>query len=409
MQLEAETNGVAGVTIVVPTQATSHTTYSRPPAPAPASGGLANVTKDGGTVFAYNDAKIGFTPSWWLGSPIWTEVTGTGLSGTILDFKFDPFSARLGANNSGALAAYCATTAGIYYCPNILVAAGSAVWTQKLAYTQATCLIRTPIWAQGTIYIYGLPTAPGQPTVKKLTANGATVAWTQTVGTQASVGAFVGFEIDQTGNDEVLAAGDVGTTSYVYRILNGGAPSQLANTAFTSVNSDPTGISFIQKPLKTPAGIDNNNTGSSEYFVYAAYQQDAALTTRAFFKTTDGATSAVTDITPADGGTKYPPVSLISSIAFTSNSLIMAAATIGGRLFTSTDGGSTWTNTGYTSANETSGFFPRTQSGNYGLYIGATSDVAYSSNFGVTVASKLGNWNAAVGGSGGFRGVIPVY
>lgn len=410
MSAELESAGVVGLTVLIPTANNAvYGGYSVPLAtPTDTSSDIEGITSDGGTVFVIRSTKIGITVTWFNGSPAYIDVTRTGLSGTILDFALDPFSERLtSTNKTGPLAAYCVTTAGVYYITNILK--NSSVWVQQSALTYATAVLRCSITVSGGIVVHGLPAVPGQPTCRRFTDNGATIAWTQTVGSNSSVGAFVGMDIDQSGSDEVLASGCVGTTGYVYRISNGGSPSQLAATAFASVGADEAAMAFIQKPLKRPDGSDNSSTGASEFFVYAANQQDGANTTRAFKKTEDGG-ATITDISPAITGTKYTPAVLTSSIVFTTDSSIMALTSNDtGQLFTSTTGGASWTTQSATAHDYGSGFFPRTQSGNYAVYLAGSSKVGYSNDFGVTTSEKTGDFSSSVGGSGGFLKAIPLY
>lgn len=407
LALEGETAGVDGTTVIVPTQATPTIIYNAPPAVVQSSD-ISGIASNGASAVACRNDRVGLTVNWFDSSPTWQNITGTGLSGTFLYFVFDPFSPRLGASKAGALAAYMATTAGIYYCSNLLVRAGAAVWTQKLSLTMSYCIIRTPIWAQGTIYIHYYPTTPGQPTAKKLTNYGASTAWSTAVGTQASAVAVVGMDCDQYGNDEVLAAGDVGTTSYIYRI-SGGTPSQIAGTAFSSTTGQPATISFIQKPLLTPSGVSNTSTGSSEYIIFSGNQSDGTNHSRAIYKTTNGGTS-ITDISPTSGGVKYTPANLTTSIVFTTNPSIMAVSSNDtGQLFTSIDGAATWTAQTPTGYDTSSGFFPRLQGGAPGVYLGGASKPGYVPGFGAADQDKTGNWSSAVGGTGAWFGVSPLY
>lgn len=403
MQLEAETDGVAGVTIVVPSQVTSGTRYTRPVTPRTTTvTGIGTPSHNGGTVIAVNNGKIGLTTTWFNSSPTWIDITGTGLSGTLLTIALDPFSDFIGAAQTGNLGSWALTTAGLYYTTNLLTV--TPLWAQKATFTPApaTGLLRTPIWAQGVVYVAWMDSNFATVTSKvylgKYSAYGATTDWTADVGSAHN--AAFGFDIDQAGGtDEVLvSAKDNAVGASVYRVLSGTAARITGTTQATGDIGQ-----FLQKPLYTFGGVSNTSTGASECFIYGMRVGGAAK----FYKTANGGTTN-TDVLPASAG--LAPFAS-SSMAFVNDANRIAYLTETGGLWTSTDAGANWTSRGGTSANasRTIGYFPRLVAGNWAVYFSGTTAITYSPDFGASFQDKTGNWSSAIGSMVSFGQVIPLY
>ncbi len=130
--------------------------------------------------------------------------------------------------------------------------------------------------------------------------------------------------------------------------------------------------------------------------------------TTIIYKTVNGGVTN-TAITPATISGIVP--STVSSIMAVDDSNTMAVISTNGNLFTSSDGGATWTSRG-TDATElsvTSGYFPRPVGGQHTLYMGGSSKLAYSADFGLSIVNKVGNWVTAVGAISNVVAAIPLY
>lgn len=369
------------------------------------------ATHTGGTVLAMDSSHLGYTTEWLSGSsPHWNPLSQTGLSGTLYDLVLDPASQFLGPTQAGNLGAWCLTSVGLFYTTNILNL--SSTWTQTYtpSPTPTYGVLRAPIWNTGGIYLSWVhESSPGatnsQVYVARLSNYGSTTVWTQTLGTAHNNGANLGFDIDQYGTDEMLCnAWDNGAAhNLIYRIINGSISASISTP--TNVRLIP----FIQKPLYTFGGAANNTTGGSENFIITTVDTDN--TTARVFKTSNGG-SSFTNITPSGGAAANW---LASSICFTTDANRIAissynASTI--KLWTSTNGGTSWTDNGGSSSylQYASGYFPRLLSGDYGLYLGGPTDMAFSPDFGVTKVVKTGDWTTAIGAvTNWFAAVIPLY
>jgi hypothetical protein len=282
-------------------------------------------------------------------------------------------------------------------------------WVQKAAIASiVSATLRPSAYNAGRFYLlYNTATSGATPNVaRRYSDYGATQDWTYNIGTNAMLTSFIGADIDPYGADEFLVAGSDGTNGYVYRILNGGAPSQLAGTAVDINNTgagNEGGFYTIQKPFKTPSGAANTSTGASEFFVFSVHQGNVGDTPREFYKTVDGGAN-ITAITPSSGGTNYTTVSKNGPVYGDNPNIMIIVDNASGKLWTSSDGGATWTDRGGTTNTTVSGYFP-TDANKF--YLGGTS-LGYSSDGGITLEDKMGDFVAQVGSVSFFWNVIPL-
>jgi len=408
-QGEAETDGVAGQTILVPPQSASTNRYSRySPSRAPtAVTGIGTPTHNGYTVLALESAALGITTNWGNTTPSWTGIAKP--AGTLWMLILDPASAFLGPGQTGNLGAWALSTNGLYYTPNILTL--TPTWTLENALSPGVTggIIRASTTTPGVVYaawVNDPGTNASYVYTARFSAYGATTTWTNTLGTQSNGEWTIGMDIDQYGSDEMLVGvrhvADATNGAVVYRILNG-TPTALTGTKLVNP-PDGAGIVFVQKPLFTWAGATNNGVSSTECFLY-----NGADGTGAYYlnKTTDGGTTVV-NVKPAD---MYEPTTGSSVCYTTEPNRLAFVDLLGTGLYTSPDGGANWTSRGGTGGltSRTSGYFPRLLAGNYALYMGGTTGMAYSPDFGATLLDKTGNWASAIGAITYVHSVIPLY
>lgn len=392
LSLEGETSGVDGVTVPVPTQATSNPPYVPPIVSNPLPAIQIPATHTGGTVIALEKARIGIGGI--TGGP-WTNITGSGLGGNFLQLALDPFSDFLGAPQSGNLGAWCVTTTGLFYTSNILTT--SPIWVVKNTLSPGVldALIRPSTTSPGVIYVAweNVSQATGPVYVAKLTAYGSAMGWSTSLGDFQFPNSF-GFDIDHYGSDECLvSACTTGLPARIWRIVSGSA-------TLLRAYSDEDIIEVIQKPLFTFGGSSNSSIGGSENFIYHSRKYG-------WWKTTDGGTN-FTSITPAGWTLMQDANNKISSVEAVDNASVMAAVIATGGLFTSSTGGSSWTSRGG-SASRTVGYFPRLMSGQYALYLASATNLYFSPDFGASITDITGSWATDIGAITYFNSIIPLY
>jgi hypothetical protein len=193
-------------------------------------------------------------------------------------------------------------------------------------------------------------------------------------------------DVDSFGTDEAISdnynfASDF--NSYLGRTVGGGTVYHLPG----SMNY-ATRIRWFQKPLFTRTGANNSSVGSGEYLAYIDEYGK-------MYYSTDGGT-AFTDISPNPGqmNANHPYSELVGPF---SPGLTMIAADVANNIWTSIDGGVSWTNASTPGLMNIIHWFPRQVNGNYALYAARADNTAnriyYSEDFGVTWSNKTGDLN----------------
>lgn len=406
LTFEGETSGVDGVTVPVPSQVSSLPPYVPPVVSNPIPAGEIPATHNGASVLGVETTRVWASTNWGAGqSPSYTNITGTGLGGTYWALALDPYSDFLGAPQSGNLGAWLLSSTGLYYTSQILVT--NPIWTSKYTPSPAATsgILRPSTTTPGVIYLIwtgGGGLNNDYVYVVRLTNYGASTAWSVQVGDNhngnAANNLTYGADIDHYGSDEVLVtARNLGpfNDATVFRILNG-TSSRLAATSLPN-SGGGTNLAFIQKPLYTFGGSSNSSTGSGESFIYSG--------SNIVKKTVDGGTN-ITDITP---GTFSGQVNgSVSSICAVDSANVIAMLQNTGGLFTSTNGGSSWTSRGST-IDRIIGFFPRQIGGQYALYMATATGLYFSPDFGTTIYNMTGSYVTDINNPTLFGAVIPLY
>lgn len=356
---------------------------------------------DGSSVIAHDAINIGLGNGYTT-SPKWTLAVN-GFTHHIQQIKLDPFSPFI-VSGSGALNVYALVTSeGLYYITDILSSSRSVVLKQSLPIQElntpnVTCSLRPSTTVAGDVYVAFMASNSSDAPAIHLSNYGATIVHTTLTGAIAD---GFGMDIDNHGADEMLVAIRNGSFTFaVYQILNGGAMTR------KTADIGQTLCYWIQKPLTTFSGGANSSTGGLECFIFIA------AVNRHLLKTTDGGTT-VTDITPSGSGGIAAILSSVSSLAFTTNANVLVVVGNNAKIYTSLNGGATWT-TGATFSTDlysaTMGYYPTSRGGSYALYGGGGSGMFYSPNFGQSAQDATGNWTTAIGAiTGRFQSVIPLY
>lgn len=397
-----ETSGTASVDDTPPTSNVAPPPPIAPPPPVIATNTY-NARHDGTSVIAHDAQNIALGNYYTTGAR-WRLAPMSGLSGLLQQLKLDPFSAFLSPAKSGVLPAYMQTTTGLFYISDILNP--TATWTHQQVlspYSDTPAIargcIRPSSTTFGDIYMAYYDGDANVVQAYRFSGNGSAIVSHDTF---AGGGTGCGMDIDNYGADEMIVGVRNGSFTFaIYQILNGGAPTRL------TADIGQTLCYFVQKPLLTFTGAPNSSTGGSECFIFISAAD------RRLRKTANGGVT-ITDITPPTSsgiiGTITPS---ISSLVFTTNGNAIITVDNTGKIYTTQDGGVTWT-AGATFTTDlysiALGYYPTPVGGSYALYGGGTTGMFYSPNFGQTIVDATGDWLTSIGAiSGSFLSVIPLY
>ena len=384
---ETTVDGHGGSSVDFPPAITPLPTPTPSPIPPPGGGGAT-----GGLVYFATTSFIGRTRNWNNSSPSWTNVTGT-ISGTITDFILDPYDPQNRA--------WCATSTAIYRTTNL--DSISPTWTVSQSQAQIETAIGGAMTSFGVCRISATITANGKDIAEVarnsnfdnytgVTANNGS-SWTWTL-VAAATNDQAPSAIDFSDHDEniiVVASNttDANTTG-VFRSTNGGS----SYTALTSIGTG--GATDVLMPY---AG------NSDDAIIYICTLTGGGKV----YKTTNTG-STWTDITPSGFSlVESSPASLYGVFIGDATTVYVCGSDTTSPLWKSTDGGSNWVKVhNDVGANARAiGLWPYDASQ---IYLTLDDGGPYfSTNGGISFASKLGNWATAVGSANNARTLVPCW
>ena len=385
---ETTTDGHGGSSVDFPPAITPLPTPTPTPIPPPGGGG-----GTGGLVYFVTTGFIGRTRNWNATSPSWTNVTGS-VSGTITDFILDPYDPQ----NKAWVAT---TTGGIYRTTNL--DSISPTWTLMQSIAQIETAVGGTLTAFGVARICSTITASGKYAalvsrssnfdsyIGVTTNNGSTWTWTLIA---AATNDQAPSAIDFSDHDENIIVVAVNTTDAnttgVYRSTNGGS----SYTALTDITTG--GATDVLIPY---GGNDD------DAIIYVSTVTGGGKV----YKTTNTG-SSWTDITPSGFSlAESDPVSLYGVIIGDATTVYVCGSNATSPVWKSTDGGSNWVqvNSNVGAGARAIGLWPFDASQ---IYLTLDDGGPYfSTNSGVSFASKLGNWASAVGSANNARTLVPVW
>jgi len=291
-----ETSGQAAVNIpiIVPTSASNPVNPPTSATPTSDIPGIGTPAHDGGTAISldHDTLLVQITVNRGIN---WTNITGTGLSGTPVAGEFDKFSPWYAPYPTNVLGMWVLTTTGVFYTTNVLAAA--PVFTEMITTSFGSgnqVLIKSPNWSQGTFFVYTQADVGFgvEGAIFGFANYGSTLLFAQSLSSSHVNHAVTG-DIDQYGSHELLANGEgLATYGTLWRSTNYGGFSRLY------INGNPQVNTFLQKPLLTFSGAANSSitTGSSECIIWS--EADGGAGFNDLFISSDGGNTKTNILPP---------------------------------------------------------------------------------------------------------------
>lgn len=375
---ETTVDGHGGSSVDFPPIITPLPTPTPTPTPPPGGGG-----GSGGLVYFVTESFIGRTRNWNATSPSWTNVTGS-ITGTLTDFVLDPYDPQNKA--------WCTTTKRIYRTTNL--DAISPTWTIIQSQTQIetgigggllnVLRIVSSIEQSGRYTAVADRSDTEKPYAGTTTNNGTSWSWVL-VRDAAIDSASVDYAEHSGGltiylpNDDAI--GDAVTMS---KSTNGGS----------SFSATATGFSGLVRDALCPYGGNGDDN-----IVYIVTREIDGVGNNLVIKTSDGG-ATWSDITPP--GFTASPGNVIGGFAGyvigdATTIYVCSSGASSSSLWKSTNGGTNWVqvNNGLGGLMRTLGLWPYNSDQ---IYMALEDGGPYfSTNGGVSFASKSGNWATAIG------------
>jgi len=371
---ETTVDGHGGSSVDFPPIITPLPTPTPTPIPPPGGGGGL-----GGLVYYVTASFVGRTRNWNATSPSWTNITGA-ITGSLVDFILDPYDPRNKA--------WVITTTTIYRTTNLDAVAPtwSIIQTQAqietgIGGTLDSCTrIVSSIEQSGRYSVLVRRTGTRIGYVGTTTNNGTSWTWTL-VRASAETASAIDYAEHSGGQTIVVANNDLGGTvpEYISISTNGG-------TSFTS-----TAMGFNGLPIDILVPYGGNGDDDIIYVVTIA-DDGIPAGNDLILKSTDGGTtwSNITptgySIVPAGGNSGFS-----GQLIGDATTLYVCSFETTSKLWKSTDGGSNWVqiNSNLGTNARTLGLWP--YNADY-IYMALTDGGPYfSTNGGVSFASKQGN------------------
>ena len=395
---ETTVDGHGGSSVDFPPPGTIIPLPTPTPTPTPPPGGGGGL---GGLVYYVTQSFVGRTRNWNGTSPSWTNITGAISSGSITDFILDPYDPQNKA--------WVITTTTIYKTTNL--DAISPTWTVSQSQTQIETAIGQSLDPSGCGRIISSIEQSGRFTAGVLAGGGVNRHW---VGTTTNNGTSWSWVQPRDA--------DMGRPSLDYAEHSGGLKIYDANDN----DSDPSRDIYLSTSTNGGAGWSSVSTGYTGLprdilCPYGGNSDDNILyivinyTTDRIIKSTNGGTTW-TEITPSGfsitegagpaGGNQSGFSGYLIGDATT---LYACSSDTTSPLWKSTDGGSSWVqvhaNLGANA--RTLGLWP--YNSDY-IYMALRDGGPYfSTNGGISFASKVGNWATAVGSIALGIQLVPVW